>query len=287
MTITQALIRDNPEANLSQTTPAPYAKSPSRRAANPTIMPATTTPSLASRAVSALPGHLLKTGARPDILKLRQHGLLKPHDSVLFIGDSITDAFRKPEEINNAYQMGAGYVLIIAARLTAEHPEAKFNFINRGISGHRVTHLVERWERDCMALNPHVVSLLVGVNSTLGKYCDKTPPSDADFDTFYAIYDRLLTGLITRKPQVRLVLCEPFLLPCGLATPELVSDIRLRARYVHRLAKKHKAIFVPFQEAFDRALSRAPAEYWAYDGVHPTAAGFWLLAQTWLQHVTK
>ena len=214
-------------------------------------------------------------------------GMLRKGDSILFTGDSITDAFRKPEEINIAYQLGAGYALLIGARLMSEFPGANFRLANRGISGQRITQLEEYWERDCLDLAPTVVSILIGVNSTLGKFRDPKPPVDADFDCFYNIYDRLLNRLAERHPNVRLVLCEPFMLPCGMGEPALVEDIRIRAGYVRRLAKIHEATFVPFQARFDAALARASAEYWAYDGVHPTAAGFWLMAETWLKQVVE
>ena len=42
------------------------------------------------------------------------------------------------------------------------------------------------------------------------------------------------------------------------------------------------AVVVPFQTMFDEACEAAPAEYWAKDGVHPSPAGHWLMAETWL-----
>jgi len=38
----------------------------------------------------------------------------------------------------------------------------------------------------------------------------------------------------------------------------------------------------PRREVFDQALTRAPAEYWLWDGVHPTWAGHQVLADAWL-----
>jgi lysophospholipase L1-like esterase len=214
-------------------------------------------------------------------------GLLRPRDVVLFTGDSITNAFRKPEEINIAYQLGSGYALMIGARLMSEFPDARFHFLNRGISGQRVTHLAECWDRDCLDLSPSVVSILVGVNSTLEKFKNQGSFEDSDAEGFAKIYGILLERLVSRHPKVRLILCEPFLLPCGVVTPEMIEDVRERGRSVQRLAERYQAVFVPFQSAFDRAMKKAPAEYWAYDGIHPTAAGFWLLAETWLNHVVR
>jgi hypothetical protein len=46
---------------------------------------------------------------------------------ILFQGDSITDAFRKPEEINPAFQLGNAYAFLVAASLGLRHPEHSLN----------------------------------------------------------------------------------------------------------------------------------------------------------------
>ena len=38
--------------------------------------------------------------------------MIKPGQHILFQGDSITNAFRKPEEVCNAYQLGSGYAML-------------------------------------------------------------------------------------------------------------------------------------------------------------------------------
>ncbi len=63
-----------------------------------------------------------------------------------------------------ARQFEHGYALLIASHLVAERPEAQLKFHNRGISGNKVFQLAERWDKDCLALKPNVVSILIGVN---------------------------------------------------------------------------------------------------------------------------
>ena len=58
-----------------------------------------------------------------------------------------------------------------------------------------------------------------------------------------------------------------------------------RRGIVRALASDFKATFVPFQAMFDEAQTRAPAEYWAKDGVHPSPAGHALMAECWLETV--
>ena len=59
---------------------------------------------------------------------------------ILFQGDSITDAGR---DYNNDTNVGFGYPLLIKAALGYETPE-KYEFINKGINGSRITNLCDR-----------------------------------------------------------------------------------------------------------------------------------------------
>ncbi len=52
-----------------------------------------------------------------------------------------------------------------------------------------------------------------------------------------------------------------------------------------KVSTELNAIFVPFQHVFDEAAKKAPPYYWAADGVHPTMAGAYLMAQAWLKAV--
>ena len=54
-----------------------------------------------------------------------------------------------------------------------------------------------------------------------------------------------------------------------------------------KLAEEAGALFVPFQEPFDKACAKAPAGYWIWDGVHPMPAGHELMARQWLHIVGK
>src|SRR5205814_7101883 len=85
---------------------------------------------------------------------------------VLFQGDSITDAGRDRQvsEPNLARGLGSGYPLLVAAAALAAHPDRALRFYNRGVSGDKVPDLASRWATDTLALQPDVLSILVGVN---------------------------------------------------------------------------------------------------------------------------
>lgn len=198
---------------------------------------------------------------------------------ILFQGDSITDAFRKPEESNPAFQLGNGYVFLAAARLALDYPERHWEVYNRGVSGQGIRGLRARWRRDALELRPDLLSLMIGVNDTLQAQAGNSNPGD---DEFAQIYTDLVESLRQENSGIRLILLEPFLLPVGRVTPEWLQHLKPRQAFVRQFAAESGATFIPVQELMNQASERAPAAYWAYDGIHPTHAGFALLADAWL-----
>jgi lysophospholipase L1-like esterase len=80
------------------------------------------------------------------------------------------------------------------------------------------------------------------------------------------------------------VLCEPFGLPVGKVKESWEArsaELAKRRAIVAKLAEKYHAPVVHFQKIFDEACQRAPAEYWIWDGVHPTYSGHQLMADEW------
>ena len=206
---------------------------------------------------------------------LRSHG-----GTLLFQGDSITDAFRKPEELNDAYRLGGGYPLLIGSLLRATSGRADLSIINRGVAGHSAAQLLARWQRDALEPRPAVLSLLIGIN-------DANQAAHAGHDplpTFISAYDRLLMEFSTALPESHLVLCEPFSLPVPGCHANLHRHCAAIREHVRHTAGTRKATLVPLQAAFDAVAGTQP-EFWIYDGIHPTAAGHWLIAQTWLATV--
>ncbi len=198
----------------------------------------------------------------------------KPGARILFQGDSITDGNRGRSADPN-HILGHGYVFIIAAKFGAAFPEAKLEFFNRGVSGNTVLDLEKRWQKDTLDLKPDVLSILIGVN-------DKG--RGVPLDQYERTCDKLLADAKAANPQIKLVLCEPFVMNHQATTPQHGSpntDIAQRQAIVARLAKKHGAALVHFQAALDHATERAPAIHWIWDGVHPTYSGHQILADEW------
>ncbi|AKD05417.1 lysophospholipase [Pontibacter korlensis] len=204
----------------------------------------------------------------------------------LFQGDSITDGNRGRDKDPN-HIMGHGYAFSIASRVGARFAEKGLTFHNRGISGNTVPDLLARWQQDTLALKPDVLSILVGVNDTDLALRQKDAEATAKYKKGYST---LLSQTKEQLPDSLLVLCEPFVAPVGRVKEhwsEWQSEVRGKQEVVERLAKEYNAVFVPLQTVFDKAALRAPADYWIWDGIHPTVAGHELIAQEWLKQVSK
>ena len=204
---------------------------------------------------------------------------------ILFQGDSITDCGRSTESRNN---MGHGYATLVGAALGAAEPY-QYQFINKGISGNRVVDLYARMKIDMINLKPDYMSILIGINDVWHEFGNQNGMDAAKFEM---VYDLLISELKAALPNLKIMILEPFVLPGTGTDPqdipgryaEFRSETLLRAQAAKRIAEKHNLVFVPLQEAFDKANADAPTpDYWLIDGVHPTAAGHDLIKQAWLK----
>jgi lysophospholipase L1-like esterase len=216
----------------------------------------------------------------------RSASLIKPGDTILFQGDSITDAGRKRDvkNPNSPEALGHGYAWLVAAELLVGLPEFKLKFFNRGNSGNKVYQLAERWQADCLDLKPDVLSILIGVNDfwhTLdGTY-------KGTLETYEKDYRALIKQTKSALPNVKLVICEPFALTAGKVNEKWFPRYDAYRAVAKRLADDSGAAFVPFQSMFEAASRIAPPALWAADGVHPTSDGAALMADEWLSVVDE
>lgn len=204
---------------------------------------------------------------------------LSDHALILFQGDSITDAGRSREDLND---LGRGYALMTAAWLGQRWAEKGLRFVNRGVSGNRCADLVTRWQADCLDLRPDLVSIYIGINDTWRRYDSGSPTSAAEFEGHY----RKLLGATRRAlPAAQLVLVEPFVLPHPADRAAWREDLDPKIAVVRALALEFGAVLVPLDGLFAQAAARRGPAYWAGDGVHPTPAGHALIARAWMAAV--
>src|SRR3954469_25581656 len=169
----------------------------------------------------------------------------KGENRVVFYGNSITEGWEKS--------------------FTTQFPGKPY--IGRGISGQTTPQMLVRFRQDVVALKPKVVVILAGTNDIAGN----TGPS-----TIEMIQDNLASMTeIAQANGIRVVLCS--VLPVfdypwkrGLEpAPKIVSLNTWMKQY----AAKVRAVYVDFHAAMADERNGMKADL-AYDGVHPTAAGY-------------
>ena len=204
---------------------------------------------------------------------------------ILFQGDSITDCGRKREEF---YGMGSGYANLVKASLGMDRPN-EFEYVNRGISGNRIVDLYARMKIDLINLAPDYLSIYIGVNDVWHEIAKDNGVATPKFEK---IYSMLLDEIREALPETKIILISPYVLP-GTATcdteekPDRWSRFQIgvaeKAAVVKKLAETYNLPLIELQPAFDAACEKAPADYWARDGVHPTACGHEIIKRLWLE----
>lgn len=206
---------------------------------------------------------------------------LRPGDTILFQGDSITDVGRR----DTPDGLGTGYPAILHGWFQARRSADGYRTLNRGIGGDRTAELLARWKEDCLDLKPDVLSISIGVNDVWrlrGAWNGQTYLDGAQFEANY----RLLLDQARAAGIRRLVLMSPTTIE-EERDAELSQLLDERTTQIRGLARDYDALYVPTREAFVAALKAAPGTRWTLDGCHPTVTGHALMAATWWETVTR
>ncbi len=220
---------------------------------------------------------------------------------ILFNGDSITHGGRR-QSMDCNHILGHGYAEMLSAEIGFAHIKKTPRFVNRGVAGQKLFHMVEKWENDVYTLSPDLISILIGANDA-GVL--------ADAAGWEKMYRDLLAQTREKFPNIPLVLVEPFffpmlpgegspyekvphpicepdfLWPARNATTEhnarRMADIEKMQEIVKGLAVSFGAVFVPLQSVFEEYAKTIPLSYLVWDGVHPTTIGHKIIKDEWLR----
>ncbi|MDR6671826.1 SGNH/GDSL hydrolase family protein [Xanthomonas sp. 1678] len=178
---------------------------------------------------------------------------------VVFYGDSITDMWGRSE----------------GTRFFPGKP-----YVNRGISGQTTAQMLVRFRQDVIDLKPAAVVILAGTNDLAG---------NTGLSTQRMIEDNLRSmAELAQANHIKLVLAS--VLPVsdypwrpGLQPAEKIGALNA---WIKQYAESHGAVYLDYhtrmrnrQGGLDKAL--------ANDGVHPTAAGYALMAPLAQQAVER
>ncbi len=206
--------------------------------------------------------------------------LLSEGETVLFIGDSITDCGRKDGKTSSSGQpLGDGYVKLFSDLVCARHPGLSLNCVNRGIGGNTIFDLRDRWDRDVIKVKPDWLSVMIGIND-LHRYLrgdEKGNPPE--------IFRREYENLLDKTPgqlKSRMVLIDPFYICApGDKDPFRKKVMELIPAYisaVRELAAGSGAVHVRTHETFQEHLKRRSPDVFCPEPVHPNMTGHLVIA---------
>jgi len=204
---------------------------------------------------------------------------VKARDTIVFIGDSITDAERHRQTYK---PLGFGYVHFVGNLLWARHPELSVSVVNTGVSGDTISDMAQRWQRDCIAHRPNVVSVLIGINDVWQLTMEPALAQSASGLSQYEVTYGELLSRAKKQCDCQFVLMEPFVF-CNDRNNAVLKTLRPYIDVVRRLAAKHNAVLVPLQQEIDRQIVEIQQEKWSADTVHPYLWAHAWIALRWLE----
>lgn len=213
--------------------------------------------------------------------------MLKENSTILFQGDSITDAGRTysddPNWVRTPTGLGVGYPYKVKQFLDTFFADKNITVLNRGISGNRAIDLKNRWDEDCIALKPDYVSILIGVNDMWRRYDSNDATTTEQYETnFRAILQKAKDAL-----NCDFIILEPFLIPADEGKIGWYEDLTGKIQSARKLAREFDATFIPLDGIFAVKSTEREPSYWSEDGVHPTDAGHSFIARLWLDAMLK
>ena len=228
----------------------------------------------------------------------------KPGQTVLFQGDSITDCarcdgcepfgFGYANKIKNVYnELFSDAEVSTVNRVTENdgygYPpplaDSGVNFVNRGVSGNRVHHVLGRFEEDILAVKPDFISILVGVNEVYHHKPEK-PSSFYPPERYEENYKKLLLRIREELPNTEIMVIEPFLIPCDNPLYEQrKTELRILAAIARDVAMQYADRFLPMWGIYNDVIARKEAapDKLSWDGVHPTPLGHTYIANAYLK----
>jgi len=216
---------------------------------------------------------------------------------VIFLGDSITEAGVYDNEVGVQsgdtliYPKYSGFITLLKNDI-----EDDIELIGKGISGNKVSNLLERYKEDVLSLNPDIVFIYIGINDVWHKY-------DFGTGTDILFYENGLRKIITdiKSNGARVVLCTPTVIGENkgeftlvnkfkdIETMEIMNgDLDAYSDVIRKLSSELDTDLVDLRKIFVNYIlennpNNEPAGITTYDGVHLNDLGNKLIADEMLK----
>ncbi len=197
---------------------------------------------------------------------------------ILFLGDSITQSGRN---LQDAHDLGDGYVKITASKLRPLYPETTFEWINKGVSGDCTADLLARLQQDVLDEKPDFVVLQAGVNDVWRRFQTGEVIST---ETFAQNYASLVSQI--KSCGAKLFLLQPFALNVGDKW-RLRPQLKEFNQVIREIAQKEEVALIPLDEIFIGVTQDIHPAQFATDGVHPTHRGCRYIADLVIKALKK
>jgi lysophospholipase L1-like esterase len=203
---------------------------------------------------------------------------IKKNETVLFIGDSITDCGKSDVDS----PLGNGYVKMFRDLMISREPSKNITILNKGIGGNRISDLQARWNDDVLCHQPDWLSIMIGVNDLS---CRVIGGSAAPtINLFEQMYDDILSKAKERLPDCRILLLDPFFIATKEPHVSEYQDSMLKLipsyiTVVHKMSQKYKTLLVKTHDVFQKLLQYHKSEIFCPEPVHPNITGHLMIAE--------
>jgi lysophospholipase L1-like esterase len=205
---------------------------------------------------------------------------LRPADTVVFYGDSITDQRL--------------YTMVTELYTVTRYPKLNVKFVHSGWGGDRVTGggggpVDLRLQRDVLEYHPTVMTIMLGMND--GSYANHKPEND---EVFYAGFRHIVETVRKTAPSVRITAIEPspfddVTRPFTLQPDGYNAVLRKFGQWIEHYANDAHFDVADFNAPVVEVLKKANAADPAVaqkivpDRVHPSLAGHMIMAEQLLK----
>ena len=215
----------------------------------------------------------------------------------VFLGDSITMAGVYDTEVGVQsgdtliYPKYSGFITLLKNDI-----EDDIELIGKGVSGDKVSNLLERYKEDVLSLNPDIVFIYIGINDVWHKY-------DFGTGTDILFYENGLRKIIAdiKSNGARVVLCTPTVIGENkgeftlvnkfkdIETMEIMNgDLDAYSDVIRKLSSEFDTDLVDLRKIFvdyilENNPNNEPAGITTYDGVHLNDLGNKLIADEMLK----
>ena len=215
----------------------------------------------------------------------------------VFLGDSITMAGVYDTEVGVQsgdtliYPKYSGFITLLKNDI-----EDDIELIGKGVSGDKVSNLLERYKEDVLSLNPDIVFIYIGINDVWHKY-------DFGTGTDILFYENGLRKIIAdiKSNGARVVLCTPTVIGENkgeftlvnkfkdIETMEIMNgDLDAYSNVIRKLSSELDTDLVDLRKIFVNYIlennpNNEPAGITTYDGVHLNDLGNKLIADEMLK----